>query len=94
MRAPPDEEAESMRGQLLWFNGVKDCGVIRTEEGERLYVHRTGFEPGHVPEGRCAGTPVSFARQAATRDEPARALAVTTVAEPERGRARARRQHR
>ena len=27
-----------MRGEMLWFNDVKDLGFILTEEGERLSV--------------------------------------------------------
>ena len=49
-----------MRGTMLWFNEEKDYGFISTEEGERLYVHGTGFAGGIRPEGRCAGLEVSF----------------------------------
>jgi cold shock CspA family protein len=49
-----------MRGTMLWFNEVKDHGFISTEEGERLYVHGTGFAGGNRPKGRCAGLDVSF----------------------------------
>lgn len=49
-----------MRGTMLWFNEDKDYGFISTEEGERLYVHGTGFAEGIRPEGRCAGLEVSF----------------------------------
>jgi len=49
-----------MHGTMLWFNEEKDYGFISTEEGERLYVHRTGFVDGLAPEGRCAGLEVSF----------------------------------
>jgi len=48
-----------MRGEMLWFNGVKEHGYIATEDGERLYVHRSGFD-GTAPVGRCAGRPVEF----------------------------------
>src|SRR5438477_353305 len=54
-----------MRGKMLWFNAVKGFGYIRTEEDERLYVHRTGFEPGQLPVGRCAEKQVSFERESA-----------------------------
>ena len=27
-----------MKGQMLWFNEVKDYGFIMTDEGERLAV--------------------------------------------------------
>jgi cold shock CspA family protein len=49
-----------MRGTMLWFNEEKDYGFISTEEGERLYVHGTGFVGGVPPKGRCAGLEVSF----------------------------------
>jgi cold shock CspA family protein len=49
-----------MHGTMLWFNEVKDHGLISTEEGERLYVHGTGFAGGTRPKGRCAGLDVSF----------------------------------
>jgi len=37
-----------MRGEMLWFNDVKDLGFILTEEGERLSVlgPGSGDEPG------------------------------------------------
>jgi cold shock CspA family protein len=46
---------------MLWFNEEKDHGFIETAEGERLYVHGTGFEGGVRPQGPCAGTVVEFA---------------------------------
>jgi cold shock CspA family protein len=49
-----------MRGTMLWFNEAKDYGYISTEEGERLYVHGTGFTAGLRPKGRCAGLAVAF----------------------------------
>jgi cold shock CspA family protein len=49
-----------MHGTMLWFNEEKDHGFISTEEGERLYVHGTGFAGGTRPEGRCAGLEVTF----------------------------------
>jgi cold shock CspA family protein len=49
-----------MRGTMLWFNEDKDHGFISTEQGERLYVHGTGFAGGIRPEGRCAGLEVTF----------------------------------
>jgi cold shock CspA family protein len=49
-----------MQGTMLWFNEEKDHGYISTEEGERLYVHGTGFADGIRPKGRCAGLPVTF----------------------------------
>jgi cold shock CspA family protein len=52
-----------MRGEMLFFNDTKSFGFIRTEDGERLYVHRDGFLPGTPPEGRCAGKKVTFERE-------------------------------
>ena len=49
-----------MRGQMLWFNEVKDYGFIMTDEGERLAVAGEGFAKGEKPEGRCAHKAVTF----------------------------------
>ena len=49
-----------MRGQMLWFNEVKDYGFIMTDEGERLAVAGKGFAKGEKPEGRCAQKVVTF----------------------------------
>jgi cold shock CspA family protein len=78
-----------MHGRLIWFNPDKRHGFIRTEDGERLLVEETGFEPGHLLGDRCAGTHVSFER--AEADGQAHAIRVTVVAEYAGGRARARR---
>jgi hypothetical protein len=50
-----------MRGTMLWFNGVKDLGVLQTDAGERLDVPGTAFGVGEKPVGRCSGRPVEFA---------------------------------
>jgi cold shock CspA family protein len=47
-------------GKMLWFNAEKGFGCICTAGGERIYVAESGFEPGQVPEGRCAGREVVF----------------------------------
>jgi cold shock CspA family protein len=52
--------ADRKHGTMLWFNEEKDYGFISTEEGERLYVHGTGFARGVRPKGRCAGLEVTF----------------------------------
>jgi hypothetical protein len=49
-----------MRGAMLWFNEVKDSGLILTEEGERLPVTGEGFAGGIRPKGRCAQAVVTF----------------------------------
>jgi cold shock CspA family protein len=82
-----------MRGKMLWFNAVKGFGYIRTEEDERLYVHRTGFEPGQLPVGRCAEKQVSFERETADVEGGYQAVGVSILEEPASGgRARLRRQ--
>lgn len=80
-----------MRGALIWFNPLKQHGFIRTEDGERLLVEESGFEPGHVPGERCRGTQVRFNREAA-EDGAARAIGVTM--EPDSAPRRARLRHR
>ena len=77
-----------MQGTMLWFNEVKDVGVITTDDGDRFPVHGTGFRNGDKPKGRCAGTVVSF-RLAGT-DGDARAVDVSLVAEIAPRRARLR----
>jgi cold shock CspA family protein len=82
-----------MRGKMLWFNEEKGFGFILTEDGERLYVDRTGFEPAEAPVGRCAEKPVSFVREPADVEGGYRAVHVAvTVEEMAGGRARRRRQ--
>jgi cold shock CspA family protein len=73
---------------MIWFNGEKEHGFIRTEAGERLYVHASGFREGEVPAGRCAGMSVSFDREEAEGD--ARAVNVAFVPEAVVRRARMR----
>jgi CspA family cold shock protein len=78
-----------MRGTMLWFNEEKDYGFISTEEGERLYVHGTGFLDGLRPKGRCAGLEVTFR----ITDEVGERQAVETVLVPAVAGGRARRRH-
>lgn len=81
-----------MRGEMLFFNHTKGAGFIRTEDGERLYVHRDGFLPGNPPEGRCAGKKVTFEREPlATGEHSHQAVGVTMLEEALGGRARLRR---
>lgn len=44
---------EAVNPTMLSFNQAKDFGFILTEEGERIYVHRSGFLPGEAPVARC-----------------------------------------
>jgi cold shock CspA family protein len=78
-----------MRGTMLWFNEVKDHGFISTEEGERLYVHGTGFAQGLRPQGRCAGREVSFLLT--EEDGVRQAVECVLVEQAAGGRARLRR---
>ena len=78
-----------MNGTLIWFNPEKHHGFIRTEDGERLLVEETGFEPGHLLGDRCAGTKLSFDRVTPEHDEP-RAVHVTVVPDVAARRARVR----
>ena len=77
-----------MRGTMLWFNEVKDLGVITTDDGERLPVAGSGFTNGARPQGRCAGTVVSF-RMVNGHDGPAAAdVAIVPEVAPRRARRR------
>ncbi len=78
-----------MLGKMLWFNEVKNFGFIQTEEGERLYVHRSAFLSGHAPVGRCAGVAVAFGVSGGEGGRTA--VDVSVVAEADHGRARPRR---
>ena len=80
-----------MRGEMLFFNQEKGAGFIRTEDGERLYVHRDGFLPGKPPEGRCAGKKVTFEREALNGEHSHQAVGVAMLEEVLGGRARLRR---
>jgi cold shock CspA family protein len=78
-----------MNGTLIWFNPEKHHGFIRTEDGERLLVEETGFEPGHLLGDRCAGTALTFER--IERDGEPCAVGVARVEHVEPRRARLRR---
>ena len=80
-----------MRGEMLFFNEETGGGFIRTEEGERLYVDRTGFLPGEAPEGRCAGLKVDFTREPGVGEHEHVAAGVSMVQELVGNRARRRR---
>lgn len=44
---------------MLFYNAEGDYGFIRTEEGERIAVSKTGFVD-ECPEGRIAGKAVTL----------------------------------
>jgi len=72
---------------MVWFNAVKDVGVLRMALGERIDVPGSAFLPGEKPVGRCSGRAVEFetSEGAVTR--------VAFVPEPNPRRARRRRHH-
>jgi hypothetical protein len=77
-----------MNGTILWFNDVKDLGVVTAEDGERLSLLGTGFADGERPQARCAGAAVTF--QLAQRGEERSAEDVRFVPEVAPRRARMR----
>ena len=77
-----------MRGELLWFNEERQDGVIVVDDGSKVVVLGGGFAPGHAPEGRCAGLPVSF-DLVEDSGEP-RAVSVEVLEAPAARRARRR----
>jgi cold shock CspA family protein len=77
-----------MQGTMLWFNLDKGYGFIHTEHDERLYVAGSGFLPGHQPELRCKGRPVTFDRRVA--EGHIRAINVSFVTQLDARRARLR----
>ncbi|MEX2646829.1 MAG: cold shock domain-containing protein [Gaiellaceae bacterium] len=77
-----------MRGEMLWFNEEKGHGFIRTEDGERLYVHRTGFVGSRAPVGRCAGLAVIFEREEDREGSRAVDASLVELVEPRRARLR------
>jgi cold shock CspA family protein len=79
-----------MRGTMLWFNVDKGYGFIRSEDDERLYVARGSFLPGHQPEPRCKGRPVSFERECGDDGRDPCAVNVSYLAREEPRRARLR----
>jgi hypothetical protein len=69
---------------MLWFNGAKDLGALRTDDGDRIDVLGTAFLPGEKPLGRCAGKAVEFERL----EGRVRALAFVSESNPRRARLR------
>jgi hypothetical protein len=76
-----------MRGTMLWFNEVKDFGMILSEDGERLPVSGPDFAEGKRPRGRCSKAPVAF-EVSSTGERTATQVAL--VPEESHGRARLR----
>jgi cold shock CspA family protein len=77
-----------MHGTMLWFNQVKDLGVIAPEGGEGLRVYGSDFAEGERPTGRCAGAAVTF--RVTEQDEERKATDVSFVPEVAPRRARMR----
>ena len=77
-----------MLGTMMWFNEIKESGVILSDDGERLTVKGCDFTDGKWPQGRCRGLPVSFD---ANGEGERTASGVTLVPETPHGRARPRR---
>jgi cold shock CspA family protein len=77
-----------MQGTMLWFNAMKDFGFISTEEGDRLYVHGTGFAEGARPAGRCAGAVVAFSVTGVGDDRKAEDVTFVPEVSPRRARMR------
>jgi cold shock CspA family protein len=74
-------------GSMLWFHETKGYGFIETEDGERLYVEREGFD-GAAPVGRCAGLPVRLGIDEQDGRRVAVNVAVVTEDAPRRARRR------
>ena len=76
------------RGKMLWFNEEKDYGFIATDEGERLYVHGSGFEDGVRLRGPCAGIIVEFTIEEDANSRRAERVRVVPDVVPRRARRR------
>jgi hypothetical protein len=72
---------------MLWLDEAKDYGYILTDEGERLYVDRSGFVEGAAPVGRCARRPVRLT----VSERDGRRIAIEVALVPEEPQRRARR---
>jgi cold shock CspA family protein len=77
-----------MRGKMIWFNEEKNHGFISTDEGERLYVHGSGFTDA-PPVGPCNGLNVEF-HIAGDEEAGRRAEGARIIADPVPRRARRR----
>lgn len=78
-----------MRGNMLWFNEVRQTGFIETEEGERLAVNGDDFALSVKPPSRCAGLLVEFL----VSEDAGERRAVEMVIVPDSNSRRARSRH-
>jgi len=40
-----------VKGKIKWYNEIKGYGFIASENGDDIFLHRTGLvNPNHVPE--------------------------------------------
>jgi hypothetical protein len=56
-----------VNGRMLWFDEATGFGFILTEEGERIYVHRSGFLPGEGSGRSLRPPPGAIGRDRAER---------------------------
>lgn len=75
---------------MLWFNELKDRGLLLTEQGERLPVPGGSFADGTRPKGRCAQAVVSFELVEIEGVREAGEVAFVFEASPRRARLRHR----
>ena len=80
-----------MNGTILWFNAVKDLGLITTEEGGRFPLLGTGFADGERPTGRCAGADVTFRVAGRGQEQQAEDVRFVQEVAPRRARMRSSR---
>ena len=78
---------EAVNGTMLWFDEAKDFGFILTEEGERIYVHRSGF----LPETLVGGARRAVRLTATVQNGKRVAIDVSMAPEVAHGGARRRR---
>lgn len=81
----PDQQ--SMRGTILWFNEVKDAGLIRSADGEQFAVSGCDFTGGKRPQGRATKAVISFE---VSGSEDRTVSQIAFVPEEAHGRARPR----
>ena len=81
----PSERQKLMHGTMMWFNEVKDSGMVLSDDGERLTVQGCDFTDGKRPQGRCAALPVFFE---ANGEGERTASSVSLVPQTSHGRAR------